>query len=166
MQIKSAELTEIFKSSSFFIFLYWSRKGIVLLRQITNSKCLRHNATKTSNTYQLLYHATPAVIFQVKSWSDSTFCSSFKFSYTDAFFTNFRTLPMICKLSPVEVSLFQRKKWPPKRKLLLFGVRVAKGKKVFLSTFWYWRYRIHSEIQIFCTFSRYLKGIINWKSFD
>ena len=148
MQIESAELTEIFKSSSFFIFLCWSRKGTVLLRQITNSKCLRHNATKISNIYQFLYHATPAVIFQVKSWSDSTFCSSFKFSYIDAFFKNFRILPIICKLSPVEVSLLQRKKWPPKRKRLLFGVRVAKGKKVFLSTFWYWRYRIHGEIQI------------------
>ena len=26
------------------------------------------------NLYQYLYHITPVVIFQVKSWSDSTFC--------------------------------------------------------------------------------------------
>ena len=44
--------------------------------------------------YQFLYHVTPVVAFQVKSWSD------------------FRTLPMICKLSPVEVSPFQRKNGP------------------------------------------------------
>ena len=26
------------------------------------------------NFYQFLYHVTPAVIFQVKSWPNSTFC--------------------------------------------------------------------------------------------
>ena len=42
---------------------------------------------------------------------------------------------MICKLFSVEMSLFQRKKWHPKRKSLLFGIRVAKGKKVFCRPF-------------------------------
>ena len=27
-----------------------------------------------ANFYQFLYHVTPVFIFQVKSWSDSTFC--------------------------------------------------------------------------------------------
>ena len=90
------------------------------------------------NIYQFLYHVKSVVICQVKSCSDWTFCWSFKFSsflIQVLFFKNFRTLPMICKLSPVEVSLFQRKKWPPNRKRLLFGVRVAKGKKSFCRLF-------------------------------
>ena len=28
-----------------------------------------------ANLYQFFYHVTPVFIFQVKSWSDSTFCS-------------------------------------------------------------------------------------------
>ena len=88
--------------------------------------------------YQFLCHVTPVVAFQVKSWSDWTFCWSFKFSsflIQVLFFKNFRTLRMICKLFSVEMSLFQRKKWHPKRKRLLFGVRVAKGKKFFCRPF-------------------------------
>ena len=42
---------------------------------------------------------------------------------------------MISKLSPAEVPLFQWKKWPQNRKRLLFGVRVAKGKKAFFGVF-------------------------------
>ena len=82
--------------------------------------------------YQFLCHVTPVVAFQVKSWSDWTFCWSFKFSsflIQVLFFKNFWTLPMICKLFLVEVSLFQRKKRPPNRKRLLFRVKVAKSKK-------------------------------------
>ena len=82
--------------------------------------------------YQFLCHVTPVVAFQVKSWSDWTFCWSFKFSsflIQVLFFKNFWTLPMICKLFLVEVSLSQRKKRPPNRKRLLFRVRVAKSKK-------------------------------------
>ena len=38
-----------------------------------NNECLRDNATKIINFYRFLYHVTPVVIFQVKSWSDSNF---------------------------------------------------------------------------------------------
>ena len=71
------------------------------------------------NIYKFLFHVTPVVAFQVKNWSDGTFCWSFKFSrflIQVLFFKNFRTFPMICKLSPIEVSFFQRKNWPPKFK--------------------------------------------------
>ena len=180
---------EIFKSWRFVICLYQSLRGFALKRQITNNECLKGNATRISQYLPIL---VSCCCLSSKKLSDWTFSWSFKFSsflIQVPFFKNFRTFPMICKLSPVEVSPFQRKKRPPNRKRLLFGVRVAKGKKVFLTTFWYWRYRIHGEIQIspnfyqqcifkfsqnqnqelrtglFCTFSRYLKGIINGKSF-
>ena len=82
--------------------------------------------------YQFLY---PVVAFQVKSCLIELSVEVSSFLIQVPFFKNFRTSPMICKLSPVEVSPFQRKKRPPNRKRLLFGVRVAKGKKVFLTTF-------------------------------
>ena len=74
VQSESLESAEIFKSWRFFIFLYWSLKVTALIREITNNECLKGNATKIINFYQFLYHMTHVVIFQVKNWSDSTFC--------------------------------------------------------------------------------------------
>ena len=90
------------------------------------------------NLYQFLYHVIPVVIFQLKNWSDSAFTWSFKvssFLIKSAFLKDFRTSCMISKLSPIEVWPFQRKKWPQNRKVLLFGVRVANSKIVFLYGF-------------------------------
>ena len=90
------------------------------------------------NLYQFLYHVIPVVIFQLKNWSDSAFTWSFQvssFLIKSAFLKDFRTSCMISKLSPIEVWLFQRKKWPQNRKVLLFGVRVANSKIVFLYGF-------------------------------
>ena len=144
------------------------------------------------NISQFLYHVTPVVAFQIKSWSDWTFCWGFKFSIfllQVLFFRNFRTLPMICKLSPVEVSLFQRKKMAPEQKMLIIWSQGCSGQKTLFVDFlilkiphpWWnpdftkflpvMHFQIWSESKsrvknIFCTFSRYLKGIVNWKSFD
>ena len=56
---------------------------------------------KLVNIYQFLYHVTPVVIYEVKSWSDWTlfWVSSFLvFLYKCFFSKNFRILPMISKL--------------------------------------------------------------------
>ena len=56
---------------------------------------------KLVNIYQFLYHVTPVVIYEVKSWSDWTlfWVSSFLvFLYKCFFSKKFRILPMISKL--------------------------------------------------------------------
>ena len=65
-QSKSAESTEIFKSWRFFIFLYWSRKGTVLIHQTTNSKCLRNIATRISQFLSVLVSRDPCFYFPSK----------------------------------------------------------------------------------------------------
>ena len=109
-----------------------------MIRQITNNECLKGNATRISQCISILVSRDPCCCLSSKKLVWLNFLLKFqvfKFSYAIAFFKNFQTLPMICKLSPVEVSLFQRKKRPPNRKRLLFGVWVAKGKKVFCRLF-------------------------------
>ena len=44
-----------------------------LIRQITNNKCQEAMQQELTNFYQFLYHVTPVVISQVKSWPYSTF---------------------------------------------------------------------------------------------
>ena len=44
-----------------------------MIQQITNNESLRNLEQELVNFYQFLYHVTPVVIFQVKSWSDLTF---------------------------------------------------------------------------------------------
>ena len=141
MQSKSAESAEIFTSSRFFIFLYRILKGTALIFQITNKECLRSNITRISQSLSILVSCDPCCYLSSKKNGLIQLLKfqGFKFSYTSAFFKDFLTLPMISKLSPVEVSLFQQKNGP-RTESLLFGVRLAKGKIVFFSAFWYWRY--------------------------
>ena len=40
------------------------------------------------NLSQFLYHVSPVVIFQVKSWSDSTFCCSAHWELASTLLTN------------------------------------------------------------------------------
>ena len=107
-----------------------------MIRQITNNKCLRGNATIISQYDR--YHVKSVVICQVKSCSDWTFCWSSKFSsflIQVLFFKNFRTLPMICKLSPVEVSLSQRKNGPRTENACYLESGLPKTKKSFCRLF-------------------------------
>ena len=113
-------------------------KVLLLIRQVTNNECMRGNETIISQYLSFLVSRDPCCCLSSKKLIWLNFLLKFqvfKFSYASAFFKNFWTLPMICKYSPVEVSLFQRKKWSQNRKRLLFGVRVAKGKKIFLLAF-------------------------------
>ena len=94
---------------------------------------------KLVNIYQFLYHVTLVVAFQVKSWSDWIFCWSFKLSsflIQVLFFKSFQTFPMISKLSPVEVSLFQRKKWPRTENAYYLESGLLKTKKSFCRLFY------------------------------
>ena len=43
-------------------------------RQITNNECLRGNATRIRQSISILVSHDACFFFQVKSWSDSTFC--------------------------------------------------------------------------------------------
>ena len=88
--------------------------------------------------YQFLYHVTSVAAFQVKRWSDWTFCWSFKFpSFLTQvhFFKNFRTLPTICKLSPIEVSLFQWKNGPRTENAYYLESEFLRTKKSFCQFF-------------------------------
>ena len=138
-----------------------------MIRQITNNECLRGNATRISQYLSILVSRNPCFSFQVKSWSHWTFCRSFKFSSflkQVLFFKNFGTLPMICKLSPVEVSLFHRKKWSRNRKRLLSGIQISPN--FYQQCIFKFSQNQNQELRTFSAFSRYLKGIIIWKSFD
>ena len=74
---------------------------------------------------------------------------------------------MISTLSPIEVSLFQRKKMAQNRKCLLFGVRFAKGKKVFFFGFLILEIpdpcrNLNQNIVVY-TYMQYLHVINEWK---
>ena len=78
VQSESAESVEIFKYWRFLIFLYWSLKGTVLIRQITNNECLRNLATKISQFLSILVSRAPCCYPQSKKlvWFNfSLFCT-------------------------------------------------------------------------------------------
>ena len=84
-----------FKSWSFFIFLYWSREGTVLIHQVTNNKCLRNIATKISQSLSILVSRDPCCCLSSKKLVWLNFLLKFqvfKFSYTSAFFQKFWNL--------------------------------------------------------------------------
>ena len=95
---------------------------------------MKGNATRINESLSILLSRYPCCYL----WSDSAFTWSFKvssFLMKSAFFKHFRTSCMMSKLSSIEVWLFQRKKWPQNRKVLLFWVRVANSKLVFFLSF-------------------------------
>ena len=59
---------------------------------MTNNECLRGNATRIN---QFLYHVTPAVNFQAKSWPDSVFCRFCRLKFVS---TWFKGNPAFCLL--------------------------------------------------------------------
>ena len=66
VQRESAESAKIFKSWRSFIFLYWSLKGTVLVRQITNNECLRDIATRISQFLSILVSRDPYCYLSIK----------------------------------------------------------------------------------------------------
>ena len=89
---------------------------------------------KLANIYQFLYHVTPVVTYQVKSWSDSTFCWSFKFSsflIQVLFFIIFWILPMISTL----FHFFNEENGPKTENAYYLESGLLRAKKSFFQLF-------------------------------
>ena len=95
-------------------------------------------STDSVDSYWSHVSRDSVLTFQVKSWCDWTFCWSFKlasFLIQVLFSKKFWTLPMICKLSLVEVSLFNEKNGPWKENVYYFGSGLLRTKKSFCRIF-------------------------------
>ena len=125
------------------------------LSEWMNNECLKSNATRISQSLSILVSHDPCCYLSSKKlvWFNFQLkFQGFKFSYKSVFFKNFRTLPMISKLSPVAVWHFQQKNGSRTEKVYYLESGLLIAKWPFFSTFWYWRCQIHAEIQVSLNF--------------